>query len=161
MSVAIQQGMMEELAELSWMFRQNAALKNGLPDVKRLPVPKLTDEPTQSSTTVKIDETKTETKTDTSAATAATGSPSPGAAAAPNNGKSLWSKAAPFLITGLVAAGLPLGAAWMLGAFDKPKPTTTTTIIAPTQTEAQDRSLLQWLQDHGKHLPGDAKWNQP
>lgn len=178
MSLAIQQGVMDELVELSWMFRQNAGLKNGLPDVKRLPVPRLTADPPQSSTTtVKIDETKTTTDTtantgptavtptvtpiQTPADTADTKSPSQGATAADTDRSSLLRRAAPWLLaTGLAAAGFGVPLGWML---HKAPVTTSTTIVTPTPTQiqSQNRSLLQWLQDHGKHLPGDAKWQQP
>ncbi len=148
MSVAVQQSLMDELTELSYMFRQNAAFHHGLPDVKRLPVHKLHDDPQMTS----IDVTTSTTDT-TTAADAATNSPSPGLGAAQTPvSRSLIGRAAPFLFTALGltgAGGLGLAAAALLNKSQS---------VTEQTPQAKDGYLLQELQNRGLHLPEGAPW---
>lgn len=141
MSAAAQQAIFDEAMELSYQFRQNAALKNGLPDCRRITA-KLPDDPP-----VKQEPPQVTVINQIPASEADKGTLTPGAVAVPAS-SSLLRKAAPFLI-GAAGVGLPAGVyAWM---NQEPTP-----IVQ--QADQSDRSMLQWVQDQGGHLPEGEAW---
>ena len=144
MSAELQTAIANEALELSHMFRQNAALKHGLPDVRGAErIASLDTEPAPKAEPPVVNITN-----QIPAAPAATSSPSPGTAAAPA-GSSLLRKAAPFLIAGGLLGPAGYAAHALLNPATPPA----------TQTE-QDGSLLQALQDKGLHLP-EGSWPTP
>ncbi len=140
MSAELQTAVANEALELSQMFRQNAALKHGLPDCRQAErITDIGDNPPPAPPVVNI-------TNQIPAAPAATNSPSPGLGAAQAQGSSLLSRAAPFLLT---TAGLLGGGGIGLGINSlMHKPATTA-----EQPAAKDGDLLQWLQTQGRHLP--------
>lgn len=148
MSAEIQAAVINEAFELSQMFRQNAALKHGLPEcaaaqrIKSLPdQPPPKQEPPIVNVINKLP-----------AADAANDSPTPGepgAASVPSS--SLLRAAAPWLLTAVGAGGIAAGANYLMRDTPVDPP-------AAARSEPQDGSLLQWLQDRGQHLPEGDAW---
>lgn len=139
MTAELQTAVANEALELAYQFRQNAALKHGLPDCRRYA---LQGKP--ETTPPERKETNAADATATEAAGRAT--PSPGGGVATQPAQSLWRRAAPFLLTAATGSAVPLAAYWALEK--EPPPITQPAPAAPT-----DGSLLQYLQDQGKHLP--------
>lgn len=139
MSADVAKAAINEALELSYAFRQNAALKNGLPDCQKNRIENLTV-PKQEPPIVNI-------TNQIPAAPAATDTPSPGATVAATVKGSLLRRAAPWLL-GAVApfAGAALG--YMLGDKDK----------TPVIQQNPDGSLLQYLEDNGQHLSEPDQW---
>ena len=148
MSVALKQAAVDEALELSWLFRQNAALRAGLPDVKKTHAKLGDDPPPQPAPPPVVNITNQLPPT-------AGNSPSPGATVVAAAKSSLLRRAAPWLVaTALGSAGLGGLGGWLFSRGQTP--------VQPepvTQAE-QDRSMLQWLQDKGQHLKPGATWEQ-
>ncbi len=128
MSATLQTEIANEALALSHQFRENLALKHGLPKPN-------------GPQRVSLDQPYT-------AAPAASGSPSPGATvpATAKVDKSLVSRVAPWLLT--AAIGGPLGAL-AYSALTKD---------TPVVEQPKDGSLLQYLEDQGFHLPEGDTW---
>ena len=142
MSASVQEAVANEALELSWLFRQNAALKNGLPDCKKNTVT-LPEQNANESISV----TRTES---TTAVEAANKSPSPGEGAAAEPKSSLLRRAAPLLL-GTAIGAVPT--TLLLWPKTQPPPAPT-----PQVEPVKDGDLLQWLQSQGRHLPGGEQW---
>lgn len=150
MSAALKQAAVDEALELSYLFRQNAALSRGLPDCKRLSAILTPDEPPvpQEPPVVNI------TNQLPTPAEMVKDSPSPGLGAASSVvGQSLLRRAAP-LILAAVATGisLPVGISSLVNYFQEAP-----VVTAPTEQQ-KDTNLLQYLQDNGYHLEDKSKW---
>lgn len=140
MSAAVQTAAINEALELSHMFRENSALRHGLP---RCPaaqrIDELTDEPQPDPKPPVINITN-----NIPAANAASSS-SLGTDAAVTTGRSLARAAAPYLLTALGAGGLAAGANYFLADEPTPPPV--------VQAAAPQGDLLQYLETEGYHLP--------
>lgn len=138
MSTEVAKAAVNEALELSYLFRQNAALKHGLPHCDKQKV----DSVGESAPSINA-------VTEVPAAPAATDSPSPGSTAAAAVKSSLLRRAAPWLLGG--AATIASGAlgAWLASGDS-------TTVIE----QANDGLLLPWLEENGKHLPEDQQWQK-
>lgn len=147
MTAALQTAVANEALELAYQFRQNAALKHGLPDCRRQTIGSVAGP--ANTTTENVAVTRTET---TTAATTATDTPSPGGGAVPQPQQSLLRRAAPFIVTAATGAGLPLLAYY---GFHKTQPPPEPPPIV--QQAPDDGSLLEVLQDRGLHLP-EGQW---
>lgn len=136
MSAEVQVAVVNEALKLSDMFRQNAAMRHGIPRVNG---PERINR-LEESQTAPAQPAVTPTHTEA----ADTPSPSGAVAAADTRSRSLLSRAAPFLVGGALASAVPAG--WMLGDYfhaDDP----------PDVVQPADGDLLQWLQRNGRHLP--------
>ena len=159
MSATLQEALVNKALTIADLFVQNAALNRSLPDPGKLPLIRLPAERQPASVNVSdttITAETSDTKTTNTAATAATEeSPSPGATAAATVRDSLLRRAAPWLLMSLASAGIgyPAGVG-LYELFLKKAPAEQ---LAP---QPQDGSLLQWLQDRGKHLPQDQQWTR-
>lgn len=147
MSAALKEAAINEALELSYAFRQNAALRNGLPDCKRIPFGGLEDEPPPKQEPPIVNVTA-----QMPAAPAATVQPSPGETANAVEG-SFLRRVAPWVIAAATGGfGVPL--LWSLTQHEPAKPPISSEAI--TQPAPDDGSLLQYLQDHGFHRPEGA-----
>jgi hypothetical protein len=149
MSAVERKAWMTEALKMAYWWRANATTRQAVP-VNPLPTV-LEDMPPDTSTSISTSETELTTATTTTdpntAAPAATKSSSPGGGAAQQPGSSLAGRVAPYLITGLLAGGIPAGVyAWLHNAAPA-------TVGLPTP---KDGDLLQYLQSKGDHLP--QKW---
>jgi hypothetical protein len=140
MSAEVQKAAINEALELSYLFRQNAALHNGLPDCKRNTVNNL-DEPKP------VEPPVVNITNQIPSATAASDPPSSGSTVADTVKSSLLRRAAPWLLGGAATIGGSALSAWWANR-DKPA----------AVEQVNDGSLLQWLQDNGKHLPEGEQW---
>lgn len=141
------QSLVEESLELSNMFRQNAALKNGLPECRRVSVPKIDPTPPPAPPVVNVDVQPTPVVVQQVEAK----SPSPGAPAAETAKPSWLSRSAPWLLAGVTGLGGSLATSWMSkDTPDAPAP-------AAVQQQKEQGWLLQWLQENGKHRP-EGQW---
>ena len=130
MSAAIAEAAVNEALELSWLFRQNAALRHGLPDAKRTGGVRSIDD--QKPPVVNITNNIPPPATTPAATNTATPEVS-------------WiKKAAPYVLAATGAAGATLGAGYWLLDRDHPQ---------PVQQVPADGSLLEYLQQRGAHLP--------
>lgn len=146
MSAELQVAVTNEALELSHMFRQNAALKHGIPDCHGAERISKAESP---------EPVIVQTAPAPEPAPAVDKSPSPGLGAAqPAQQASLLRRAAPFLATAAVAAGVPLLALWHPNSNSAP-PAAPPSVVQPSTST--DGSLLQWLQDKGEHLP-EGSW---
>ena len=140
MSAAVQTAAINEALELSHMFRENAALRHGLP---RCPAAQRIDQLDEE--TPKKPEPPVVNITNNIPAAPAAPHSSLGAAAAVTTG-SLARAAAPYLLTALGAGGLAAGASYYLN--DTPTPAVEPVEQPPTG------DLFEYLQQRGDHLPG-------
>lgn len=149
MSAAVREAVLNEALDLSYAFRQNAALKHGLPDCKQNRIANLPPEPApQVNITNQIPAPEVKVENKIEAASAAPSNPSPGqstVAADTSRVKSLARTAAPWLIGMAAGSGLP-AAGWWLTKDNAPPPI----------VQQDDGSLLQHLEDQGFHLPEGA-----
>ncbi len=145
MSAELKTAIVNEALDLSNMFKQNCALKHGLPQVNSNRVTSLPDDPKQEPPVVNI-------TNNIPAATAATNTPSPGAGAVETVKQSLLKTAAPFLLSAAVgSAAVP--AYWWLTQDEKAP-----VVQEETAPQPRDGSLLQYLQDQGLHLKEGSPW---
>ena len=125
----------QELLRLSGMFKQNVALKHGLP----MP----------TTTELEAEAKATETPPAKPVVTPGTDNPPQGVRPAPTSGLPAWVK--PALAAGAIAlSGTGIGgalSAWLL----RGEP-------APIVQSDRDGSLLQWLEDNGQNVP--PEWEQ-
>jgi hypothetical protein len=143
MSAAVKEAAVNEALELSYLFRQNAALRHGVPKCSG----------PQRVGGLKDDEPKTPVVNITNkipAASAANESSSPGGGAADTVKRSLLRTAAPFLLSAVVGSGVG-PAAWWLLKKDEPPP-----VVQPAEPDSG--SLLQYLQDQMLHVPEGEQW---
>jgi len=148
MSAEVTTAVLNEAFELSHMFRENAALKHGLPNCPAAQRVKVEDQKTTPE--VKPPVVNITNNIPANNIPVASDSPTPGepgAVSVPSS--SLLRAAAPWLLTAAGAGGIAAGVNYLLA--DKPP-------VAPaaTQPTEQDGSLLQYLEDAGKHLPEGA-----
>lgn len=146
MSAELQTALVNEVLDLSNMFKQNCALKHGLPEVNNNRITKLDPPPKQEPPVVNVQVTP--------AATAAnTALPSPGAGAAETVKQTLIGKAAPVLLAGAIGAAGPLAYTWFTGGGEAVK----------VEAAKQQQSLLDALQNQGFHLDPErgAQWQTP
>lgn len=122
------------------MFRQNSAMQRGLPNCNPARTVASVEPPRQDPPVVNI--------TNQIPAAPAAPSSSPGTVAVETT-SSLARTAAPYVLTALGAGGLAAGASYFLR--DNPAPP-----VPVVQPAGNDGSLLQYLQDQGKHLPEGA-----
>ena len=147
MSAELATAVVNEALDLSNLFRQNCALKHGLPEVNSNRISKLPDPPKQEPPNVTINN-------QIPAAPAASNSPSPGAAVAADTDKrSLVKTVAPWLLGAAIGTTGPLAYAWMTGGSDAVK----------EEAARQKQSLLDTLQNQGFHLDPErgAEWQTP
>jgi len=144
----LQTAVINEGLELSYLFRQNAALKNGVPKCTGPQRVDATDDPATpppSTTTSTTDATTTST---TAVNSATTDSPSPVSGQAADTGKSFARTAAPYLIAAATAAAGAGGTYWWM------KPAVQ--VAAPIVQKANG-DIYQYLQSKGFHLPPDQQ----
>ena len=147
MSAELQTALVNEVLDLSHMFKQNCALKHGLPEVNNNRVTKI--DPPAKAEPIKVDITN-----NIPAAPAAPNSPSPGATvAADTDQRSLVKTVAPWLLSAAIGSGVAAPAYWWLFGNNEQPPTTET-------PQPKDGSLLQYLEDQGMHLP-EGTWKAP
>lgn len=157
MSADVQTAVLNEAFELAHMFRENAALKHGLPNcpaAQRVKSLIEADQPDPPPPPVVNITNNIPARDSTSAADAAQESPTPGdyGVASAKSG-SLLKAAAPWLLTAATAGGVGAGVNYWLR--DKPVVMPSPAPVAQRAAD-QDGSLLQFLQDAGKHLPEGA-----
>lgn len=148
MSAELQTALVNEVMDLSNLFKQNCALKHGLPKPGDNRVSNLTIDPPPKPEPIKVDITN-----HIPAAPAAPNSPSPGAESARDAKSSIWRRAAPFLTSFAIGAAGPLAYAWYTGGAD----------AVQTEAAKQKQSLLDALQNQGFHLDPErgAEWQTP
>jgi hypothetical protein len=147
MSAELQTALVNEVLDLSNMFKQNCALKHGLPEVKNNRISKLDPPP-------KPEPIKVDIPNNIPAAPAASNSPSPGATVAADTDKrSLVKTAVPWLLGAAIGTAGPLAYAWYTGGGDAVK----------VEAAKQKQSLLDALQNQGFHLDPErgAEWQTP
>lgn len=137
---AVQEAAANTVLRIANLFEQNCALKHGLPKVggpDRIDAEPPAPQPINITNNIP-------------AAPAAINPPSPGGGVAQQaESTSLLRRAAPYLLTGLLAGGVPTAAI----AYLNKQPAAVT---IPTEQD-KDGSLLQLLQDRGLHLP-EGTW---
>jgi uncharacterized protein HemX len=150
MSAELKTAVVNEALDLSHMFKQNCALKHGLPEIHSNRISKLTDDPPAKQEPPIVNITN-----NIPAAPAATNTPSPGAGAADAVKQTLLGKAAPFLLSAAIgSAAVP--AYWWLTQDEKAP-----VVQDATEPQPRDGDLLQFLQSQGMHLPEGQPWTNP
>jgi len=150
MSAELQTALVNEVLDLSSLFKQNCALKHGLPKVGDNRISGLSPDPPPPPQNINITNQipVPEVKIDNQivAASAASNSPSPGATVAADTGKqSLVRTVAPWLLSALGASGLTAAGLWAYFSGLPESP-----VIAE---QMKDGSLFDWLETEGYHLP--------
>lgn len=151
MSAEVRTAVVNEALEISNMFKQNCALRHGLPEKPtKQQVGRLTpDPPVQVNVENKIPVPEVRIENNIPAAPAASNSPSPGATVAAETGKrSLVKTVAPWLLSAAAGFGVPPAYWWLTKGEEAP---------ATSPDEPQDGLLLPWLEDQGRHLP-EGTW---
>ena|SRR3990167_8703568 len=146
MSAAQRTALIQHALDLGYMFRQNMAVKHGLPAPSRAMFPDAEPDPPQPLT-LRLETTQplaTATATANPAEVSQPPAP-PTAPAAPQPTANGWAKNAA-LIAALAAGTGGLGTA--AGYFMRPSESGPTINVQPN-----DQGLLQWLQENGYHLP--------
>lgn len=150
MSAQVKTAVVNEVLEISNMFKENCALRHGLPTKPaKQRIDGLPEDPAPTVNIHLLREDK---------AVTANNSPSPGAKVADAAKSSLLRRAVPWLLTlgGLGMGGVGgWGLNWLL---DKDQPVIVQP-STPATPEAKDGSLLQYLEDGGFHRE-EGPWQQ-
>lgn len=152
MSAAQHTALIQHALDLGYEFRQNMALKHGLPEPSRTILPPSEPPPPAQPVVVRLETTQPlATATATAQPQPVTQTPMPSAPVAENTGELAaapapinWAKRAALLAALAAGSG---GAGYALSQFAQGDSGPTVNV------QAADQSLLNWLQERGYHLP--------